>query len=78
LRRLSHRLLPLLCYRGGTGIREDEMMNMRIYWRAGAFKSLLAKRIILKPILLSQWRSLNPAITAYAQKVPALPATVSA
>jgi hypothetical protein len=33
-----HFAFPALC----GGFRADEMMNMGIYWRAGALKSLLA------------------------------------
>jgi hypothetical protein len=53
------------------------MMNMRIY-RCRSAQIALGKRTILEAILLSQWRSLNPAVTIYAQKLPALLATVFA
>ncbi len=35
------------------GFREDEMMNMGIYWRAGALKSLLANAVFWKPFYCS-------------------------
>jgi hypothetical protein len=43
------------------GFREDEMMNITVYWRAGMLKSLLANVTFLDGILSAGRRSLLPA-----------------